>query len=117
MLYLSNVGERVATLFNLNTTAMIKNYRAFLTRKELINDIEIVMSKETYNMVYVTQEPESITRDMIDSLNDFISHPNIHLYTNAGIDYHSSEKKLNKINYHRVSYDFSVEDLNLNIEN
>tara|TARA_R110000737_G_scaffold134595_1_gene165931 strand:- start:1605 stop:1883 length:279 start_codon:yes stop_codon:yes gene_type:complete len=58
----------------------------------------------SYNIIYKTESFETFTREILKELSELISHDNIHLYTNAGIDLHTSETELYGIKVHKVSY-------------
>ena len=58
----------------------------------LLNPVQAFMTKERYALFYYTEEIESIGRDTLDNILSNIKHSNVVLFTNAGVDMHSTEK-------------------------
>ncbi len=68
--------------------------------------LELFYNKGVYTLVYLTEEMESLSRDLLKKISDTIgSYDKVIFHTNAGIDMHSSETELYGIIPKRLRYD------------
>jgi hypothetical protein len=70
----------------------------------LQNQLEVIETKSGYNLLYYNEEPEVITREILQELSILLVADSIVLHTNCGLDLHSTEKELYGIEVKKFSY-------------
>ncbi|MCP4520935.1 MAG: hypothetical protein GY827_04455 [Cytophagales bacterium] len=78
----------------------------------LPNDVEVIMSEDSIDYIYLTEDIESIPRDELRALVKGREDYKLTLYTNAGVDLHSSEDSIDGMVIKRLAPAFYSQLLN-----
>tara|TARA_R110000782_G_scaffold176914_1_gene267865 strand:- start:131 stop:415 length:285 start_codon:yes stop_codon:yes gene_type:complete len=82
-------------------------------RVGLENSVQCKFQDGIYVLYYLTEEIETVTKDILKYLSETIDHDKITFITNAGVDIHSTEDDIiYGIRVHKARYDDMVDMTN-----